>query len=668
MARVQPAPIKNQPKPATTRTSNTRILKRIVLGCQWDRPRHDGSFEFLGVMPHETSSVRHMQITTGATNLYGLFYEKGTASVSVPSFQRNYSWTDAQVEQFLADVYASAEDNEPHFWGPIVVLRHPQKPTNLEIIDGQQRISTTIILLSLLRDQANVLTNRIINEGTPGSFDIAPAVRNFLFRPPLYSQTRFSGSYLIDDVLQKYVLADSEGRPKLTKRGAKMSPATKKQTKELRAAYLTMSDSLEKKIGALTENDKKDFVFSVFNALTITFEIHTMELSNEDDAYLLFESLNDRGLRLNPSDLLKTFTLREIRNSSSGPNLDEEIENALKDWDETVSNLGDYDFTKFLRHYLLTLTDDKVQAGKIFAEFKKRIGSLGKLGALKNLKSLNGASENYATLLGSPKERDFDPELLSAFGRMNRYSDTHRVFLLGMLECELDIDSQQLLTRAVEYLSFRWIGAGRNAQDLETLYQTQVRGLVAEPTSSKAKAVAEELIKAAPDDKALEELTRSESTELQRYVLRRIESSTGGAVAGVPNIEHLAPQSPADNDNYWLDAVAKFETDARKEDPNVNGPFYEDFMSNWGNLTLLEDGLNKSIKNLRWPKKLSGVGKYKGISASNYNINSHIVTMLDWTADDILRRERWIKKCISELVSSKWVNGEKVKIEMWDGK
>jgi hypothetical protein len=609
-----------------------------------------------------------MQITTGASSLHGLFYERGTVSVSVPSFQRNYSWTNAQVEQFLADVYASAEGNEPHFWGPIVVLRHPGQPTNLEVIDGQQRISTTMILLSLLRDQASALLNRIINDGAPGSFDIAPTVRNFLYRPPLYDRTRFSGSYLIDDVLQEFVFADPEGRPKITKRGAKMSAATKKQTKELRAAYLSMSDSLEKKLAALAESEKKDFVLAVFTALTTNFEIHTMELSNEDDAYLLFESLNDRGLRLNPSDLLKTFTLREIRNSSSGPNLDEEVDSALKDWDETVANLGDYDFTKFLRHYLLTLCDDKVQTGKIFTEFKKRIGSLGKLGALKNLKNINRASENYAALLEIPKERDFDPELLSAFGRMNRYSDTHRVFLLGMLECELDIDSQRLLTRAIEYLSFRWIGAGKNAQELETLYQTQVRALVAEPTPSNAKAVVEELIKAAPNDEALEDLTHSESTELQRYVLRRIESSTGGAVAGVPEVEHLAPQSPARNDTYWADAVATFEADAKKEDPVAKGPFYEDLTSNWGNLTLLESGLNKSIKNLPWPKKLSGVGKYRGLSASNYNINEVIITRPSWTAHDIVRRERWIKKCIGKLVSRQWVNGEKVMIQMWDGK
>jgi uncharacterized protein with ParB-like and HNH nuclease domain len=600
-----------------------------------------------------------MQITTGASNLLNLFSERGTTTVSVPSFQRNYSWTAQQVEQFLADVYISASENEPHFWGPIVVLRDPQKLSELQVIDGQQRISTSIIFLSLLRDQASSLTDRIINEGTAGQFDVLPVVRNFLFQPPLYNQTKFSGSYLIDDVLQKYILADPAGRLKLTVRGAKMSAALKKQTKELRSAYLKMSQSLSKKLNALSEKDKKDFVYSVFYALTTNFEIHTMELNNEDDAYLLFESLNDRGLRLNPSDLLKTFTLREIRDNSASTKKDEAIEDALDDWDETVSNLGDYDFTKFLRHYMLTRTADKVQTGKIFGEFKTRIASLGKLGALKNLKELKKASENYALLLGNSKHPDKD--LKEAFERMNRYSDTHRVFLLGMLECELPVDSQLLLTRAVEYLSFRWIGAGRNAQELETFYQKNIRALLADPTLTNAKAVADALIKEAPDDEALNELTRSESTELQRYILRRLEASTGGAIAGAPHIEHLAPQNPAKGDDYWFDVVAE------REKPDANGFDYEDYVSNWGNLTLLEDALNTSIKNSQWTKKVAGVGKYKGISASNYNINEKIISMTEWTAADILRREKWIKKCITELVSTKWVRGEKTTIEMWDG-
>lgn len=603
-----------------------------------------------------------MQIITGATNLSNLFSEKGTKTVSVPSFQRNYSWTGIQVDKFLEDVYTSAKNEEPHFWGPIVVLRDPQNATELEVIDGQQRISTAMIFLSLLRDQAAKLTDHIMLEGEDGEYDVIPMVRNFLFRAPKYNETKFSGSYLIDAVLQKYIFANPKGRPKLTVRGAQMSAAMKKQTKELRAAYLKMSQNLEEKLGKLPDKDKKVFISEVFTALTENFEIHTMELSSEDDAYILFESLNDRGLRLNPSDLLKTFTLREVRNNSDGTKREKAIESALDDWDTTVENLGDYDFTKFLRHYMLTLSADKVQTGKIFGEFKKRIKKLGKFGAHKNLKELKRASENYAQLLGDPEHADED--LKEGFDRMNRYSDTHRVFLLGMLDCELSTELQRLLTRAVEYMSFRWIAAGKNAQELETIYQTEIRRLLADPTEKNARTIADSLIEAAPKDAVLTELTRSESTELQRYILRRIEVSTGGDIVTTPHVEHLAPQNPAEGDDYWYEAVAKAE---KEENENEDVAVYQDFVSNWGNLTLLEGALNASIKNSQWPKKIAGGENYKGISASNYNINKAIVSKAEWTATDILQREKWIKQCISALVSEKWVKSGKSTIEMWDG-
>jgi hypothetical protein len=310
---------------------------------------------------------------------------------------------------------------------------------------------------------------------------------------------------------------------------------------------------------------------------------------------------------------------------------------------------------------MLTLTPEKVQTGRIFSEFKKRIQSLGKLGALKNLYEIKEASESYAQLLGDPRHQD--AELRDSFERMNRYSDTHRVFLLGMMSCGLPIEAQRLLTRAVEHLSFRWIGAGANAQDLETLYQRQVLALIAMPSADKAVSVAGELMKAAPSDEALDGLTRSDSIELQRYILRRIESSTGGAIAGAPHIEHLAPQGPARGDDYWYSAVAPKEN----SDPDSENPTYEEYVTNWGNLTLLEAPLNKSIKNKDWRTKVKGTGKYKGISASNYNINDHLKTMNRWTADDILRREKYLIECIQQLVGINWVKGKKSTIEMWDG-
>jgi hypothetical protein len=600
-----------------------------------------------------------MQINVGPKNLGQLFM--GNTTVSVPSFQRNYSWTRDQIDQFLIDVYESAESNQPHFWGPVVFLRLPNEESNLQVIDGQQRLTTSIIFLSILRDLAKSLSDPIINPNLPGAFDIGVVVRNFLYLPHTYVVPRFTGSYMIEDVLEKYILTDpvSNGvpRPALTVGGAGMSSTVKINSKELRRAYHQMKSSLETKLSQQNEENKKHFISNVFMGLTDLFEIHAMELNNEDDAYLLFESLNDRGLRLNPSDLLKTLTLREIR----AVNGHLTVESALTIWDETVENLGDYDFTKFLRHYLLTQVPPpkKIQANKIFGSFKAQIEELGHHGAEQNLRRIQKSSEFYSQLLGQASNSNVT--LQESFARINTYSETHRVFLLGMLQTNIDTDLQLKLTRAIEHLSFRWIVAGKNAQELEGIYQQQVHILRGDPSTETALSVCENLMAHAPLDAEIDDVIWNDSPFLQRYILRRIESLSGGAVAGTPTIEHLAPQNPPDNNPHWTDAVAQRGT------PNEEGLDYDDYVRSWGNLTLLENKLNSSIQNSPWPIKLTGdpSSQYEGINASNYNLNTPIKTSPTWTKTQIISRADWLRSTTFLLTGAQWVRTGHVQIQKW---
>ena len=89
---------------------------------------------------------------------------------------------------------------------------------------------------------------------------------------------------------------------------------------------------------------------------------------------------------------------------------------------------------------------------------------------------------------------------------------------------------------------------------------------------------------------------------------------------------------------------------------------YDDYVDSWGNLTLLESRLNKSIKNSEWPVKLNGAGRYHGISASNYNLNKKIRLLTKWTADLIKHRENWIVSYAQSLVGTEWVSKGKIPI------
>ena len=605
-----------------------------------------------------------MNINLGARSLNAMFLEG--PHIEIPSFQRNYSWTKYQISQFLTDVYASAEQGTNHFWGPIVILKRSIPLTVMEIIDGQQRITTAVIMLSLLRDQARKLVEPMANQGAPGQWEVYPAIRNFLFQAPTYANQKFRGSYLISDVLAKYVIADPEipspnnappkVRETMTARSSSLTPSQKRYSKELRAAYRLMGESLQKEIASKpTDRAKTRFVSELFMALTQRFEIYTLELTDENDAFVLFESLNDRGLKLNPTDILKTVTLNAIRDRNGSA----AVESALDIWDGSVEVLGDYDFTKFLRHHLLIKTDRSVQNGTIVREFRSRIEALGENGAHRNLEELERSAGLYAQLLGTTPHPD--QRLRECFLRISRYSDTHRVFLLGMLHTSIDISSQRKLARAIEYLSFRWIASGMNAQQLETIYQTQVRLLIENQTTEGANAVVEHLINAAPDDaKFGDALVQSDSPDLMRYVLFRIEESQGGGLLATTDLEHLAPQRPGANRDYWTTNVAS------DQKPDQYDRTYDDYVDSWGNVTLLESRLNQSIKNSVWETKISGSGSLKGLTASNYRLNEAIKEAPSWTADHIKNREAWIRATAISLIGATWVRTGQRVVEMWN--
>src|SRR5690349_18318864 len=78
----------------------------------------------------------------------GKFLNYATA-LRVPTFQRSYAWTEEEVTQLWQDITEAIDANQAeYFLGPMVLKEHPN---HLEIIDGQQRIATVYIILSIIR-------------------------------------------------------------------------------------------------------------------------------------------------------------------------------------------------------------------------------------------------------------------------------------------------------------------------------------------------------------------------------------------------------------------------------------------------------------------------------------------------------------------------------------
>ena len=606
-----------------------------------------------------------MKIEVGAKTVSELFIDDKL--LSVPSFQRNYSWETENTEQFFADVMESAKSGQPHFYGPIVLLDENPSEKHVKVIDGQQRLTSVFIMLSLLRDQAFELNDKSLSAG----LGLDTLIRNFMHIPHEYIDPRFSANYLVRDIFQERIVSDpfkigndgtrSDFRKPLTIRGAQLDSREKNRTKGLRKNYVLMKSRLEKIVKNISEeSDKKLFIRNVFDALTKNFEIHSMVLNSEDDAYLLFETLNDRGLKLSPSDLLKTITLREVRIHSPS-----KLDTALGVWDQITENLGEYDFSKFLRHYLLTQTKDAVQKPKILSKFRGIIAGQGEAGAWNNLIALQDSSELYRTLLGlSPHE---SKEVTRIIQRLNAISETHRVLLLTILKNESRFSVKELekTFRAVEGLVTRWIISKGNAQTLEDKYQELLHAFEEGTGADSAIQLRENILKLWPKDTdVFPVVSNSDSPDIQRYFLRRIEDSTGGVTPewsiGL-TIEHLAPQEPKKSGSNWFEHVAS------EDEEDSEGRVYADYVYNWGNLVLLEQPLNSAIKNSNWDVKVVGQedSKYDGLSSSNIGMVRSIVSVDQWSARHILDREQYLENSIGDLISLNWVDSGKVILRHW---
>lgn len=94
-----------------------------------------------------------------------------------------------------------------------------------------------------------------------------------------------------------------------------------------------------------------------------------IEVGSEEDAFAIFETLNERGLKLSPADLLKSYLLRRILTENSSADRDA----VSQSWDQITDNLEDYDVSNFLRHYLLTRHDEPIQKKVIFKKLRDEV-------------------------------------------------------------------------------------------------------------------------------------------------------------------------------------------------------------------------------------------------------------------------------------------------------
>ena len=574
--------------------------------------------------------------------------EAALGGFSVPDFQRNYSWGSPEVRQFWQDIESVLEgQSSDHFLGPVVALESPKGRTPL--IDGQQRITTLNILACVVRDYLMQKMENPIIEVNGASFFISQRFLQLIFLDDM-TTPRLQSNYQIGTIFEDYIIRN----PNTSERkffDAKPSMLDKRQqraSRNLRDAHATLSGLvtawIEKHAGT---NERKKAISDLFEVVSNKVQFLYIEVGNEEDAFTIFETLNDRGLKLSASDLIKSYLLRRIIEQNPAVDRSDIIEN----WEKIPSYLEDYDVSNFLRHHLLTQMEVPVQKKGIFSILKADVEEKSRhdaRAAKGKLDELIRSAFHYGRLLGTESIAEDSQEIQRRLGLLRLIGDSYRVFLLRVLQLGYTENEFMLAIRSVEIIAFRWLICGENAQELESTFQEFAHQLRPGDVEN-LKATCSEMIARAPSDESLKAAftTRSSrDTRMQAFVMRSIcYGITGSDVTTSRyevSVEHIAPQSPSSADALeWYAKIAP--ADAAGEDLS-----YEDYVYRWGNITILEKKLNSSVSNRKWLIKRDGRedadtnDKSRGYKKSSIEVTKHLLSIPDWTVNVIDKRSEWI--------------------------
>lgn len=250
---------------------------------------------------------------------------------NIPAYQRRYAWEEKQLNDFFTDIDLLGE-NDVHLLGTVVFLTeaHSAGINTLELIDGQQRITTLSLLL------------RVLSEKLPVGSDNAHEIKKYL------------GCRTGDILGTKLILGDLDNEDYQ----AIMSGSSDEiKNSRLDAAYKFFVE----KISSVSDVD------GFYNKLTNNVEVIRLDIADAKDAYKLFETINNRGLKLSATDIVKNFLLGHA--SLLGGDV---LSQVKKDWTRVIVSLdhipGSSD--RFLRHFLMGTLRAKVPASLLVEELK----------------------------------------------------------------------------------------------------------------------------------------------------------------------------------------------------------------------------------------------------------------------------------------------------------
>ena len=546
----------------------------------------------------------------------------------IPSYQRRYSWEEEQFTDLWRDLDKIGPDGT-HFFGTIVFMSgtHVAGGTNeIDIVDGQQRITTISILLCAIRDHLRE---------TYDEDDTAQRVES------------------IDENLW---IVDRDGE----KQGMRLSLGNLD-----RESYESLVNGYIDEI----ENGKIKTAYEFFrgqlntdcSGLDDVKEIHdrildqliyvSITAKGHSEAYQLFETMNNRGLSLSPIDLMKNYLLMRAANRATAD--EDRVEDLWGDIIKNLDSLSDVNNpgVTFFRQYFMSSSilgiHEKITTKKLYdPTFIETIDRADNIETL--LEDIREKSSLFGKLLQQDIDQ-FSPSENSEINRLLRDSQIVSItpftlFLRAFSESE-DVDLLKEIIQKSNALLIRRQICDRNTGPHDTIFNhlsqnafesTDPLGYINEYLKSEGRFPNDDQFKR---HFTQEDFSRSDRT---KYILSKIEEDHfghGGKEVVQSryqvHIEHILPTYPGKNlTRLWLEP---FE---------ISDDEHDDFKKKIGNLTLLEEDPNISASNRSLEKKQ----EYYSEDTTDFKMTHELQNKERWGISEIEARSEDLAEIAAEEV------------------
>ncbi|KLI76041.1 MULTISPECIES: DUF262 domain-containing protein [Lacticaseibacillus] len=320
-------------------------------------------------------------------------------TINIPVYQRRYSWRREQLERLISDLKTAYENNQQRYFLGSLILDATSGISTVAVIDGQQRLTTISLFLI--------------------------AIRDFLGKDdPDYE--RINEEFLIN----KY------DRDSPSKNRLHPVPGDEAQYVDVLMNGMAAEDTIFKTTYAFFWNELNQDALNAhqwMDLLEQRLQVMDIVVDQDDDAQLIFESLNSTGMNLTESDKIRNFLLMGLKGDKQAT--------AFHIWQQNERLVGSDGLSKFYRHYLTSLARNSkpVKENEIYTDYRRYVGLAKGFNRIEQLKQEHAAAQLFAKITAPEATSITDSRIKSLLIRLGHLkTDILTPYLLQVLAKERD--------------------------------------------------------------------------------------------------------------------------------------------------------------------------------------------------------------------------------------